>query len=130
MSKVFGLAVFWVAADFVASFLPPGGVIAIGFIILAVVLAVVGSSILSWALDEEVNPLTGFLLAFPGWLLTEFVFHWHLNNPAAACDGHAAGTCGSGAIFFATLVNCFIVAIGTAIIAIPVVPLIKKARGR
>jgi len=128
MKNITGLLFFWLAADFVASLLSPDAGVVVGFIILTVLLTVLGSELLSWALAEKVNPVAGFMLAFPGWLLTEFVFHWHLSNPAAACDGKSPAGCGIGVAMTSMLINVCIVGVGMAIVSIPAIPLILKLR--
>ena len=132
MKNIAGLLFFWLAADFVASLVSPTGGMIIGTILLVVVLSVIGGQVLSVMLREEASPAAGFMLALPGWLLTQYVFGWHLINPGAVCgsDPNSVASCGFGVAMGAMLVNFAIVAIGMAIVALPALPLIKKLRER
>jgi hypothetical protein len=133
MNKIPGLVVFWLAAAFVASYLSPHVAAVVGLIILVVVLTGLGSIVLSAVFrDGSSHLLAGFMLALPGWLLTQFIFHWHLGNPATCGQGATssgeslAHQCNFGALLVTMIVNLFIVGIGMAIVAIPVFPLLMK----
>jgi hypothetical protein len=132
MKNITGLVFFWLAADFVAGLVSPSAAFVIGLIIMIVVLSVIGSEVLSLVLGERASPGAGFMLAFPGWLLTQFVFGWHLINPANACssDPSSRFSCGFGVAMGAMLLNAFIVAVGMAIVALPAWPLIRKLRDK
>jgi hypothetical protein len=127
-SKILGLTVFWIIGTILADFLGPTADTVVALIILAVTLAVIGSMVLSSILggDGLDHLFAGFMLALPGWLLTHFGFHWYLSNPARACTVDAVYTCGFGAMLGTMLLNVLIVAVGMAIICIPVLPLIWK----
>ena len=130
MNKIVGLSVFWLAADFLAGFLSPNAAGVVGLFVLLVVLTGLGSMLLSPIFrDNSGHLFAGFMLAFPGWLLTEFVFHWHLLNPAACTTSAAYPTqCGFGTLIGYMIANLFIVGVEMAIVAIPAIPLLLKMR--
>lgn len=131
MNKIVGLGIFWMVANLIASFLSPGAAGIVGLIVLVVVLTGFGSIALSAILRDDSDHLfAGFMLAFPGWLLTEFVFHWHLMNPDS-CTANAtyAGQCGGlGSMIAYMIGNFFIVGVGMAIVAVPTIPILLKMR--
>ena len=81
MNRIVGLVVFWMVSDLVAVSLALSAQAFIGLIILAVVLSVIGSQVLSAVLGEEASPAAGFMLAFPGWLLTAICFRLASDQP-------------------------------------------------
>jgi|SRR6516165_444888 hypothetical protein len=130
MNKVLGLAVFWLVADVAANHLSHDAAGVLGLVVLVVVLTGLGSVVLSAIFKDNSSHLfDGFMLAFPGWLLTEFIFHLHLRNPAS-CEASAsvslAQRCTFGGLLVTMFANLCIVGIGMVIVAVPVLPLLWK----
>lgn len=118
LQKLVGLSIFWLAANFVASFLPPTAAGVAGVIVAIVLFAGLGSIILSVVLggDGFDHLFAGFMLALPGWALTYFAFGWQLHNPGLEGEGGP----------LAMIKNLCILAVGMAIVAIPMLPVIWK----
>jgi hypothetical protein len=130
MNRMIGLGFAWLALDVLASFISPGTAGVVGFVFLMILLANLGSVVVSALFrDESSHLLAGFMLAFPGWLLTEFVFHWHLLNPAScAANMNSPAQCGFGTIIGYMIGNLCIVGVGMAVIAAPTLPLLLIMR--
>jgi len=128
MKTLVGLAFAWLAVDVLASFVSPGAAGVIGLIFLVILLTNLGSVVLSAIFrDDSSHLLAGFMLAFPGWLLTEFVFHWHLLTPASCVASMTnPAQCGLGTILGYMVANLFIVGVGMVIVAVPALPLLVK----
>ncbi len=125
MQKLYGIGIFWLIANAIASQLSPAAARVVSSIVAVVVFAGLGSIALSAVRggDGFDHLVEGFSLAISGWALTTKVFNWSLVNPDRFCD--AIRPCGAGAIAEAMVLNLAIVGAGMAIVSVPGVPLIS-----
>ncbi len=130
VAKIWGLTIFWIVTSWIVNALGGPAAEIVSLIALAVMLTGIGSAVLSAVLggDAGSHLLAGFMLALPGWLLTEFGFHWHLSSPTSVCA--VVHPCAFSAMWVVAGKNVAIVTIGMALVALPVLPLILKLRGQ
>jgi hypothetical protein len=127
MGKVLGLGGFWIVAVIIASFMPPGAGHVIGTLAVYIVIAGLGSIILSWFLggDGFDHLLAGACMAIPGWALVHFAFGFSLLSPELACA--RSSNCNAvGDFILIMIANLIMVGIGMAIVALPTIPLMMK----
>lgn len=129
MQKIAGLLGFWVVADGIGYFLPAQAQFWVTSIAAVVVVAGLGSIVLSipFGGDGFDHLIASFMLAAPGAVLMEFS-GVKAPNPVDYCIAHttAAHACGFGEMLVIMVLDLIIVAIGMAIVAIPAVPIMWK----
>jgi hypothetical protein len=142
MSKIIGLGFFWLIAAIIASFLSPMAAAVVGLIIAIIVLAGLGSIVLSGILggDGFDHLFAGFMLALPGWCLMHYGFGFRLEVPSVADKVKPLSSFapdilipipGTGPGLFSGMMvpmieDFCIVGVGMLIVAIPTLPVIWK----
>jgi zinc-ribbon domain len=138
--KLLGLGVFWTVACVVGSFLPIRLMSPFEYIIQVVVLAGLGSILLSLFLGGDAfdHLGSGLLLALAGLVLGYLVIGWGVvEDPASAliiyCNYPSRVSCSPLPIVLGIMaLNLCKVAVGMVIVAIPTLPIIlklKRSRG-
>jgi len=107
MQKLFGLGIFWLVADEIASQLSPAAAGVMGAIVAIVVFGGLGSIILAAINGGDWSDHfgKGFSSAASGWAVTTQLIHWHLVNPR-----HFG--LGAGAMGEAMVLNLAMVGVG------------------
>jgi hypothetical protein len=114
-----GILVVWFIGWAVTTMVKGTVGLVIGAISEVLVFAGIGSILLKYLLGGPDRFVLGFVLAFLGFLLSQFLFGWRTVSPDYFCQ--LPNNCNLGAIMEALILNMIIIGVGMAIVSVPVV---------